>query len=219
MTIPSDDFDGAMDEFDARMDDSGAVVARFNQTLSQFARGAGRSEREMSRLDRSISRDLRSSMTDVVFEGMRASDALRTVADSLARTVFQQSITPVTDAVGGAIGGIISGALGAPTTGYANGGSFTGGRVRAFAQGGVVNGPTTFPMRGGATGLMGEAGPEAIMPLKRGPDGALGVASQGGGAAPVNITIQTRDAESFTRSRSQIAAMVSRVVAQGRRSL
>ena len=44
-----------------------------------------------------------------------------------------------------------------------------------FAQGGVFDGPVMFPMRGGATGLMGEAGPEAIMPLDRAPDGRLGV--------------------------------------------
>ena len=43
-----------------------------------------------------------------------------------------------------------------------------------FAYGGVVNSPTLFPFKNG-TGLMGEAGPEAIMPLKRGSDGRLGV--------------------------------------------
>jgi len=51
---------------------------------------------------------------------------------------------------------------------------FSRGSVMAFADGGIVNRPTLFPMRNG-TGLMGEAGPEAIMPLKRGRDGKLGV--------------------------------------------
>lgn len=59
-----------------------------------------------------------------------------------------------------------------------------GGRL-AFARGGVVNKPTLFPFAGG-TGLMGEAGPEAIMPLKRSASGALGVESQGGGVT-VNV--------------------------------
>ncbi len=66
----------------------------------------------------------------------------------------------------------------------ANGGAWRGGNVTAFADGGVVGGPTYFPMSGGRTGLMGEAGPEAIMPLKRGPDGKLGVQSSGS-----NITV------------------------------
>lgn len=57
----------------------------------------------------------------------------------------------------------------------ANGAVLEGGRVKKYAKGGVVGGPTFFPMAGGQVGLMGEAGPEAIMPLKRGSDGKLGV--------------------------------------------
>jgi len=73
---------------------------------------------------------------------------------------------------------------------FANGGVFQGGsQVKAFASGGVVGGPTYFPMSGGKTGLMGEAGPEAIMPLKRGRDGKLGVQAEGGGNITVNQTI------------------------------
>lgn len=70
--------------------------------------------------------------------------------------------------------------------GFANGGVFKNGNVTAFADGGVVGSPTYFPMAGGKAGLMGEAGPEAIMPLKRGPNGKLGVVAEGGSGA-VNI--------------------------------
>ena len=61
-----------------------------------------------------------------------------------------------------------------------------GSQVKAYANGGVVEGPTTFGMSGGRTGLMGEAGPEAIMPLKRGADGKLGVQSSGSQSITVN---------------------------------
>ena len=72
---------------------------------------------------------------------------------------------------------------------FANGGAFSGGKVTPFASGGVVSRPTLFPMANGA-GLMGEAGPEAIMPLKRGKDGKLGV--EGGGTTIVqNINVST----------------------------
>ena len=63
--------------------------------------------------------------------------------------------------------------------GFADGGVFSNGNVVPFANGGVMGGPTVFPMAGGKTGLMGEAGPEAIMPLKRGKDGKLGVSVDG----------------------------------------
>lgn len=66
-----------------------------------------------------------------------------------------------------------------PLLANANGNAFGGGRVIPFAAGGVVSSPTMFPMRGG-TGLMGEAGPEAIMPLTR-IGGKLGVRAAGGG--------------------------------------
>ena len=65
----------------------------------------------------------------------------------------------------------------------ADGNAFSGGKVVPFANGGVVSSPTMFPMANGA-GLMGEAGPEAIVPLNRGPGGKLGV-----GASPVNLTV------------------------------
>ena len=68
----------------------------------------------------------------------------------------------------------------------ADGGAFSGGsQMKAYADGGVVGGPTTFGMSGGKTGLMGEAGPEAIMPLKRGANGKLGVQVEGGGGGDV----------------------------------
>jgi len=63
----------------------------------------------------------------------------------------------------------------------ADGNAFSKGNVVPYADGGIVGGPTYFPMAGGRTGLMGEAGPEAIMPLKRGKNGKLGVESSGKG--------------------------------------
>lgn len=67
----------------------------------------------------------------------------------------------------------------------AKGNVFSGGaHVKAYADGGVVNRTTAFPMRGGV-GIMGEAGPEAIMPLKRGKNGKLGVQMEGSSGATV----------------------------------
>ena len=86
-----------------------------------------------------------------------------------------------------------------------------------FASGGVVSGPVRFPMRGG-TGLMGEAGPEAIMPLSRGSDGRLGVRTEGGGR-PVQVVmnISTPDVDGFRRSGTQVAAQMSRALGRGQR--
>lgn len=88
--------------------------------------------------------------------------------------------------------------------GSANGNVFgPAGRITAFADGGVVSRPTLFPFSGG-TGLMGEAGPEAIMPLKRGPDGKLGVVAQGSSGIVINQSFTFNGAT----SRSEAYAIV-----------
>ena len=79
--------------------------------------------------------------------------------------------------------------------GFANGGVFNNGNVVPFASGGVVTQPTLFPLASGRTGLMGEAGAEAIMPLKRGSNGRLGVEASGGSMPDVKVAIfDDRDA-------------------------
>lgn len=102
------------------------------------------------------------------------------------------------------------------------------GRVTPFAKGGVVASPTYFSSgssgsggSGGGLGLMGEAGAEAILPLKRGPDGALGVATEGSGNAGARIifNVTAQDAASFRKSEGQIAAMLTRAVGRGQRSM
>ena len=60
--------------------------------------------------------------------------------------------------------------------------------IQKFARGGIVNKPTLFPFAKGV-GLMGEAGPEAILPLRRGSDGRLGVSAAGGGSVTVNVQV------------------------------
>ena len=75
----------------------------------------------------------------------------------------------------------------------ANGNAFMGGNVIPFAKGGVVSSPTLFPMANGA-GLMGEAGPEAVMPLTRDGSGRLGVRAGGGGGTSIEINVQNNAA-------------------------
>ncbi len=81
--------------------------------------------------------------------------------------------------------------MGIPVTLTANGNAFAANGIVPYRKGGVVNAPTMFQYGGSKLGIMGEAGPEAIMPLKRGRSGKLGVEMHGGGggrATTVNYT-------------------------------
>src|SRR5690606_22254499 len=88
--------------------------------------------------------------------------------------------------------------------------------VTPFAKGGVIASPSYFPL-GRGLGLAGEAGPEAIMPLQRGPDGRLGVAGGGGGAVHVTFNVTASDARSFAASEAEVSAMLLRAVRRGTR--
>ena len=80
--------------------------------------------------------------------------------------------------------------------------------------------PSFFP-HGGGLGLMGEAGAEAILPLRRGADGRLGVSAptgrQGGVSVVFNVT--TQNADSFLKAETQVQAMLARAAGRGRRGL
>ncbi len=86
---------------------------------------------------------------------------------------------------------------------FADGGAFSGG-TQFFADGGVVSSPTGFAMAGGKMGVMGEAGPEAVMPLSRGSDGKLGVKASGGSSSSTtqinnNLTVSIGSVDSNER--------------------
>ena len=191
------------------------MVSSFETELSKMQDSLVFTGREVSSLATGFSGGLKRAFDGVVFDGVKLSDALRGLAKSMADTVFNTAMKPVTNAVGGFLAGGLNSLL---RGGFAKGGTFVNGRVMPFAQGGVVSSPTHFPMQGGM-GLMGEAGPEAIMPLTRGADGKLGVRSAGGGGAvTVVMNISTPDVAGFQRSQSQIAAEAMRALSLGQRN-
>lgn len=159
--------------------------------------------------------DMRQALSDGKLEWQELGDIAMSVLDRLIDKIENELLDALFKAGnaggGGGGGSLISSLLGGLLGGggggftgfemawtaavaglWARGGAFDRGRVVPFAKGGafsnrVVDRPTVFPMADGA-GLMGEAGPEAIMPLKRGPDGRLGVAGSGGGQQTVNLS-------------------------------
>jgi lambda family phage tail tape measure protein len=103
--------------------------------------------------------------------------------------------------------------------GFAAKGAYFDGNVAKFAMGGIVDSPTTFRFASGGSfrnGLMGESGPEAIMPLKRDSQGRLGVSSGGKGVSVNYSPVIQIDARA---DRTEVHAIVSRAVKQGNADL
>jgi len=141
---------------------------------------------------------------------------LKSLALRLSSLSLNLALKPLTGALAGGLGKLFSGGL---SDASGDGAADAGAPIQPFAKGGVIASPTYFPLSPGRTGLAGEAGPEAIMPLARGPDGRLGVAASGGGAQHVTVNIATPDAESFRRSETYLTGLIARAVARGQRGL
>ncbi len=214
----SNPIDAQLDALEESFASAAGMASSFDTEMRRIQGTFESTGKGVQSLDASLSRALSGAFESVVFDGQKLSDALKDIGRSMADAALNAAVKPVTNH----FSGLITGGMNALFEGFmpfANGGSFSQGRVTAFANGGVVNGPTTFPMRGG-TGLMGEAGPEAIMPLTRGADGRLGVQASGGAGrgASIVMNISTPDVEGFRRSQSQIAAQMSRALGRSQRT-
>ncbi len=178
--------------------------------------GADRALDELTRKADAFGGALSGALKSATIDGRGLDDVLRTLGTRMVGIAVDAGTRPLNQLMSNSIAGL-TGSL-SRILPFAKGG--VPGRMHAFADGGVVGGPSYFPMPGGDVGLMGEAGAEAILPLARGADGRLGVAS-GGSAQPVQVTfnVTTPDARSFSKSEAQVTAMLARAVGRGRRGL
>ncbi|MGB3445821.1 MAG: phage tail tape measure protein [Xanthobacteraceae bacterium] len=174
--------------------------------------------RDLSTSANSFARAMSSAFATSVSGGKQFDDVLRSLALRMSDLAVRLAFKPLTNALGGGIESLLSGLTGLGSSASSASVAAAAGAVKPFAAGGVIGTPTYFPMMDGGVGLAGEAGPEAIMPLKRGPDGRLGVSGAGGGNS-ITVQIATPDVDSFRRSENYITGQIARAVARGQRSL
>jgi phage-related minor tail protein len=182
--ISQNEFNNAVYRAETVLANSNKLVNGLGDALSNAFSGAIIGGKSFSQVMSGLANDIQSAIVKImIIEPLIRQLKLSMVGSGLFSFGPGSSTTPTSSG---------------PTPGYeglyiggtaANGKVVSSGRMTPFANGGIVNGPTIFPMANGA-GLMGEAGPEAIMPLKRGADGKLGV-SGGGGGTVVNVYNQS----------------------------
>lgn len=196
------------------LDAATAATAQFGVETSRTLSGVTDSYRRAAAGGRDFGSALTRAFDSVALKGRSLSDTLKKLALDLSQLALNGAMKSLANSAGGSLAGSL-GALFAS----ADGNVIAGGRIKPFAKGGVLNSPMLFPLENGV-GLAGEAGAEAILPLRRGSDGRLGVAAGGGPAAvQIHFNVTAADAESFRRSEAQIAAMLNRVAARGARNL
>jgi phage-related minor tail protein len=150
--------------------------------------------------------------------GKQFDDVLKSLALRISDLAVRLAFKPLEKSLASGISSLLSGLTGSFGGGGASSSlTAASGAIKPFASGGVIGTPTYFPLVGGGVGLAGEAGPEAIMPLKRGSDGRLGISGSGGNT--INVQIATPDLDNFRRSESYITGQIARAVARGQRSL
>lgn len=156
------------------------------EATAEAVRAAQERSREIAQgLAQDIVGPIKEALQSGEFTWETFASAISRIAQNLANRLIELAFKPIENALMRAFSGMGGGGgFFASLFGFARGGAFAGGHeLTAFARGGVVNRPTVFPFSRGI-GLMGEAGPEAILPLRRGRDGRLGVEMNSAPAQP-----------------------------------
>jgi len=183
---------------------------------SAFRRELG----DADKLARTFGASMSRAFANAVVKGQDLGTVIQSLGQQLSAMALRAAIRPVADGLFSGFQDLMLGFRGLGEGITAEAGPLSG--LTPMARGGVVAAPTYFPLAGGRTGLMGERGAEAVMPLARTADGRLGVAAGGGGAAgrpAVVVNVTATDAGSFRRSEAEVTAMLARAVARGRRQL
>ncbi|WP_432372259.1 phage tail tape measure protein [Pantoea allii] len=168
-----------------------AHMQRMNDLRGNFTAGAKRAWQEyqdsaanVSAMSQQLFSNAFSGMEDALVKFVTTgkasfSDFANSVLADIARIAIRQSLVGIGSSFAGGFGGLFASGAAASVKANAKGGVYDSPSLSAYS-GGVYDSPQFFAFAKGA-GVFGEAGPEAIMPLKRGPDGSLGVRMVDGG--------------------------------------
>ena len=158
----------------------GSVGKEGNNPLQQFAKSAFDITKQVEQSFVNAFKGMEDALVKFVTTGkLNFSDLARSIIADLTRIAVRAFITkPLFGSIFPDI----------DISNSAKGNVFAKNKIVPYAKGGIVDKPTLFPMANGM-GLMGEAGPEAVMPLKRGANGKLGVMSQGGGSTNIVVNV------------------------------
>lgn len=190
-------------------------VASLSIRISADTSDARTKLKDLERLGNAFGSRITSAFEDAAFSGEGLGTTLKSLALDLSRLSLRGALQPLQSTLSSGFTEMFR-----SFSGFAKGGTIGSSFPQPFAAGGVISAPVAFPLSGGRTGIAGEAGPEAILPLTRDASGRLGVHA-GNGTAPISVhmTVNTPDSSGFRRSEGQMTAMLARAMRRGQRFL
>jgi phage-related minor tail protein len=148
-----------------------------------------------------VARTISKAFRGAIVEGHSLKGVLADIGRAFADIALRAAFKPVEGLISGAVESLFTAMNPA---------------IAPFAKGGVIAAPSYFPL-GRGLGVAGEHGAEAVLPLARGSDGRLGVASAGQGVS-VTMNVTASDARSFVGAEAEVSAMLLRAVRRGSRA-
>ena len=210
-------------EWKTNVGDGGDAYSGIGGGIQKFTDDVKKMGEEVANVTASWFDRMADALSEFVMTGkLKFKEFARSVIADIAKMIAKQMIFNMIAGITGG-GNWLSGLFGGnkkktTTVGQivgvatAKGGVFAQNGIVPYAKGGIVNSPTLFPFAKGV-GLMGEAGPEAIVPLKRGRDGKLGIAG-GGGATTVNVSVDAKGTkvEGDGKQMAQLGRMIGSAI-------
>lgn len=216
-TITIDTYQARFEELMQKYADFPNITKMLNKSLEDMANKAvpatEKGIKSLNELTLEWVKSFQSGITDAIVECGNFGETLSNLGKQLEKMALNMMLWGG-DGKSGLLGGMFSGLFKS-----AKGSAWNGG-VQAFAKGGVVSSPTLFKFANG-TGLMGEAGPEAIMPLERDSSGRLGVRLNGGAgggvfAPQVNVTVNNSGSGNMSDEQAKAMSRELREVVDAR---
>ena len=212
MKLDNKDFSMGLDEIIEKLKLSKTETFNFKEEFKKLSDSATDLNSRVGELALATTENLANAFADFFVEGKKgfrdlAVSAIKELNKIILKAAFMKHIAnPILGFLKLAKGGVVKDG---EVTENAFGNVFAKNKIVPYAMGGIVSKPTIFPMKNGM-GLMGEAGAEAIMPLKRGSDGKLGVQASGGGIG--NIVVNVDASGSSVQGNQEAGKELGRVI-------
>ena len=210
--IQGENFKLTLDEIKQKLKENKQETYNFKEELKKVAESAMDLKSQIGELAVNAVNKLADGFVELAMTGKASfGDLARSILADLQRMILKAlffkalfALAPGLESfLGFEKGGVVN---------SAKGNVFAENKVVPYASGGVIDKPVIFPMAKGM-GLAGESGPEAILPLKRGRGGRLGVEASGGvGNVVVNVDASGSAVEGDDAQASALGKMLGAAV-------